>query len=251
MDHDFKILIDTSTERGRDFRRGRAEKSIQDRITRTPVSVKSSDGSIEQLGTSVSFPRKAEIFYENQPAEYLYKVISGTVRTYKSLSDGRRKIGAFYMPGDFFGLETGCHAFSAEAITDAEVLAIKRDGLVALAAKDNKVASRLWSLASRELERVHRQILLLVMSAEERVAGFLCEMADRFSTEDGIELPMSRQDIADYLGLTIETVSRTLTHLERAAVIALPTSRRVVLHSRSALTQSIRETGSVRTQPIA
>jgi CRP/FNR family transcriptional regulator, nitrogen fixation regulation protein len=251
MNHDFKVLADTSSERGHDFRRGRTENPIPDRITPAHASVKSSNGSIEQLGTFLSFPRKAEIYYENQPADHLYKVISGTVRTYKSLSDGRRKIGAFYMPGDFFGLETGCHAFSAEAITDAEVLAIKRDGLVALAAKDNKVASRLWSLASRELERVHRQILLLVMSAEERVAGFLCEMADRFSTEDGIELPMSRQDIADYLGLTIETVSRTLTHLERASVIALPTSRRVVLHSRSALTQSIRETGSVRTQPIA
>ena len=78
-------------------------------------------------------------------------------------------------------------------------------------------------------------ILLLIMTAQERVVGFLLEMADRVSGGNAVELPMSRQDIADYLGLTIETVSRTLTHLENAAAIELPTSRRVVLRNRTAL----------------
>lgn len=247
MDRDCKILTDAIIKARPAFQGSRPKEKMQipRRITQTQASVKSSphSGLIEQMGAFMSFPRNAEIYCENQPANYLYKVIDGTVRTYKSLSDGRRKIGAFYMPGDFFGLQTGTHAFSAEAITDAKILAITRDGVIALAAEQSEVARQLWALASRELEQVHRHILLLVMSAEERVVGFLREMADRAPTEDEIELPMSRQDIADYLGLTIETVSRTLTYLERAAVIALPTSRRVVLHSRSALKQSIAETG--------
>ena len=86
-----------------------------------------------------------------------------------------------------------------------------------------------------ELQRVRAHMLLLIKSAEERVACFLLEMAERLSTTEAVELPMSRQDIADYLGLTIETVSRTLTHLEAKAAIALPTSRRVVLRNRKAL----------------
>ena len=77
--------------------------------------------------------------------------------------------------------------------------------------------------------------MLLIKTAQERVAGFLLEMADRAPARNEVELPMSRQDIADYLGLTIETVSRTLTHLENSAAIALPTSRRIVLRNRAAL----------------
>src|SRR5215475_10992898 len=94
-------------------------------------------GPIESLGLAAAFARDAEIYEENNPAEYLYKVIDGTVRTYKALSDGRRQIGAFYMAGDFFGLEDEVRAFSAEAVTDANVVAIKRTTVVALAAEEN------------------------------------------------------------------------------------------------------------------
>ena len=109
--------------------------------------------------------------------------------------------------------------------------------MVALAARDNDVARQMWELTARELQRAQDRILVLIKSAQERVAGFLLEMADRASVGGAVELPMSRQDIADYLGLTIETVSRTLTHLEKSATIELPTSRRVVLRNRSALTR--------------
>ncbi|MDE2373093.1 MAG: helix-turn-helix domain-containing protein, partial [Hyphomicrobiales bacterium] len=85
------------------------------------------------------------------------------------------------------------------------------------------------------LRRMQDRILLLVKSAQERVAGFLLEMAERACANNIVELPMSRQDIADYLGLTIETVSRTLTGLETVAAIEVPTSRRIVLRNRSAL----------------
>jgi CRP-like cAMP-binding protein len=201
-----------------------------------PVGSHDLSGSIEQMGASMSFARNAEIFGENEPADYLYKVISGCVRTYKVLSDGRRQIGDFYLPSEIFGLETGQdHSFSAEAITDAKVLVIKRSAVMSLAAKDSSVANQLWKLTSRQLKRVQDHVLLLIKTAEERVAGFLLEMADRVSASSEIQLPMSRQDIADYLGLTIETISRTLTQMENDAAIALVTSRRISLRDRAAL----------------
>jgi CRP-like cAMP-binding protein len=193
-------------------------------------------GSIDLMGALMSFGRNAEIYGETEPAEYLYKVVNGAVRTYKVLSDGRRQIGAFYLPGDMFGLEIGEeHTFSAEAITDSKVLVIKRTALVGLAARDNEVARQLWTLTGRELERVQDHILVLIKTARERVASFLLEMAGRLSASNVVELPMSRQDIADYLGLTVETVSRTLSHLEHAAAIELPSSRRIILRNRAAL----------------
>ncbi|MBM3526804.1 MAG: cyclic nucleotide-binding domain-containing protein [Alphaproteobacteria bacterium] len=188
------------------------------------------------MGAAMPFSRNAEVYGENEPADYLYKVVSGAVRTYKVLADGRRQIGAFYLPGDVFGLEAGEeHTFSAEAIADSKILVIKRSALMALADRDNEVARQLWAEASRELRCVQDHILLLIKTAKERVAAFLLEMAKRSTNGNAVELPMSRQDIADYLGLTIETVSRMLTDLENAATIELPTSRRVVLRNRSAL----------------
>src|SRR5215470_5696825 len=208
------------------------------------VSTYSLARAIEEKGAVMVFPRDAEIYCENSPATYLYKVISGTVRTFKTMSNGRRHIRAFYLPGDIFGVETGPeHAFSAEAVTDAKVLVIERKAVVALAARDNDVAGQLWSLTSRELRHARNHVQLLIQGAQERVAGFLLEMAHRVPAGDEIELPMPRQDIADYLGLTIETVSRMLTHLEKVAAIALPTSRRVVLLSRSALIRINAESG--------
>jgi CRP/FNR family nitrogen fixation transcriptional regulator len=193
-------------------------------------------GSIELTGAAISFARNAEIYGESEPAEYFYKVISGTVRTYKVLIDGRRQIAAFYMPGDIFGLETGeDHAFSAEAVSDAKILVIKRKALFSLAARDSEVARQLWTLAGLELQRTQNHVLLLVKTAPERVASFLLEMAERIQGSDEVELPMSRQDVADYLGLTIETVSRMLTRFETASAIALPSTKRIVLHNRAVL----------------
>jgi len=195
-------------------------------------------GAVELMGAPMSFARNAEIYGEGEPADYLYKVVSGTVRTSKVLADGRRQVGGFHLPGNIFGLEAGEeHAFSAEAITECKVFVIKRSALIALAGRDHEVARQLWTLTSGELRRVQGHILLLIKSAQERVASFLLEMAERVSAGNAVELPMSRQDIADYLGLTIETVSRTLTHLENAAAIELSSSRRIVLRNRSALSR--------------
>jgi CRP-like cAMP-binding protein len=193
-------------------------------------------GTFEMMGAPMSFGRNSEIYGEGEPADYVYKVVSGTVRTSKILADGRRQIGSFYLPGDVFGLEIGDdHSFSAEAITESRVLVVRRSALMGLANRDGDVARQMWTLAGRELARVQDHILLLVKTAQERVVGFLLEMAERTPDADSVELPMSRQDIADYLGLTIETVSRTLTMLESDGAIELPTSRCVMLRKRSAL----------------
>jgi CRP-like cAMP-binding protein len=187
------------------------------------------------MGATMAYPRDSEIFGEDEPAEYLYKVVSGNVRTYKILKDGRRQVGGFYSPGDIFGLEFADeHSLSAEAITDCKVLVVKRAALNTLAGRDASVARQLFALTGRELLRFQDRILLLIKSAQERVATFLLEMA-RHASGNVVELPMSRQDIADYLGLTIETVSRTLSALETAAVIEVATSRRIVLRNRAAL----------------
>jgi CRP/FNR family nitrogen fixation transcriptional regulator len=189
------------------------------------------------LGAVMRFEHNSEIFGEGEPAEYFYKVVKGAVRTYKLLNDGRRQISAFHLTGDIFGIDAGLeHRFTADAIADTTVLVIKRATLMALANRDSEIASCLWSQATGDLLRAQDHMLLLGRkNAHERVASFLLEMAGRETARESVDLPMSRQDIADYLGLTIETVSRTLTLLENESAIALPTSRRILLRDPAAL----------------
>ena len=178
-------------------------------------------------GRRACFARGAAIYREGDVTDHLYKVVGGMVRTCKLLLDGRRQIAAFYLAGDMFGLEASKqHAFSSEAISEAHVLVVKRRGATSF---------QLQELMRRELKLAQDHVLLLIKTAAERVASFLLEMAERAEPSEHIELPLTRQDIADYLGLTIETVSRMLTQLEKELIIALPTSRRVVLRNRVAL----------------
>jgi CRP/FNR family nitrogen fixation transcriptional regulator len=189
------------------------------------------------MGARLNVERNSEIYGEGEPSEYVYKIVSGVVRTHKLLNDGRRQISAFHMPGDFFGLDCDSeYRFTAEAVTSTSLLFVKRSALTGLARRDGEVANDLWRMAAAELHRAHDHMLLLGRkSAQERIAAFLLEMAEREAQSDTVELPMSRLDIADYLGLTIETVSRTLTSLENAAAIELPTTRRVRLCNKAAL----------------
>ena len=186
--------------------------------------------AIKLIGFSIPFLKNVEIYAESEPADYVYKVIGGAVRCYKILNDGRRQINAFYLPGDIFGLEIGgVHAFSAEAVVDSKILLIKRNSLIEIAARDNRVARELWTLTAAELQRMQQHAVVFIMSAQERVVSFLVEIAKRGATASEVELPMPRVDIADYLGLTIETVCRTLKQLEKSAAIELPTFHHVVL----------------------
>ena len=203
---------------------------------RPPASAPSTEGPLGLMGAPMRFARNNEIYGEHEPSEYLYQVISGAVRTYRMLDDGRRQISAFYLPGDIFGVEAGeIHLCSAEAICDSQILVAKRSAVMTRAEHEKSLARQLWMLTMRELQRVQEHSLALIKSAEERVAGFLLEMAGRNSAGVAVELPMSRQDIADYLGLTIETVSRTFTQFVHSGTIALETSRRIQLRNRPAL----------------
>lgn len=198
-------------------------------------------GSIDLMGARIAYTRNAEIYGEGEPADYLYKVISGAVRVCKVLEDGRRQVTAFHLPGEIFGLELGEeHRFCAEAISQSNILVVKRSALLVLASRDGEVAQQLWKLTADALEGVQEHMVLLgCMNAKQRVATFLLQMARRLSGANELELPMSRQDIADYLGLTIETVSRTMSQLEHQAAIGLPTSRRIVLRDRALLGPSV------------
>lgn len=196
------------------------------------------EGPLGLMGAPMRFARNIEIYGESEPAHYLYQVLSGAVRTYRILDDGRRQITSFNLPGDIFGVEADdIHLLSAEAICDTQVLVFKHSAVMARAEHEKDLSKQLWTLMVRELKRVQEHSLVLIKSAEERVACFLLEMASRKSGAGAIDLPMSRQDIADYLGLTIETVSRTFTQLALSGTITLESSRRVVLRNRAALNQ--------------
>jgi CRP/FNR family transcriptional regulator, nitrogen fixation regulation protein len=173
-----------------------------------------------------------KIFGDGEPAEYVYKVLSGSVRIYKLLSDGRRQINGFYLPGDVFGLELGDdHCSSAEAISDCSILIVKRKLLLRAAEQNMDIARSLLSFADAELRKSRTHAMLLIKNAQERLAGFLIEMAERLAGKGAVGLPMSRQDIADYLGLTIETVSRTLSQFAQSSTIQIIASRQIILRN--------------------
>lgn len=207
-------------------------------IARAHQSRPATDTSAPTAGSVRSYTKDEEVFCEGDRAAYFYKVVSGVVRTSKLLSDGRRQIDAFHLAGDIFGIETGDeYRFSAEAVGDAVVIVYRRCGLETLAANDSQFAQQFVKGMMRSLERAQDHMLLLGRkTALEKIATFLLDLAERASEDNGaVDLPMSRADIADHLGLTIETVSRSLTQLERDAVIKLPATRRIVLSDRAAL----------------
>jgi CRP/FNR family nitrogen fixation transcriptional regulator len=186
-----------------------------------------------------SYKKGTEIFGEKEPADYVYQVVTGAVRSYKLLSDGRRQIGAFHLAGDIFGLEIGSdHRFTAEAIIDTTVRLMKRRSLEQFAESDLAVARNLLSMTTINLRHAEDHMLLLGRKTSlERVAAFLIEM-DRRSTAAGVlALPMCRRDIADYLGLTLETVSRALSRLHGLDVLDFigNNQRQIVLRNRAKL----------------
>ena len=195
-----------------------------------------SDG-IELSGVVMHVPADRQIYAEGDEARCFYKVTSGVVRTCRFLSDGRRQIDAFHGEGAVFGFEAGAeHRMSAEAITDCTVIAYRRRGLEAMVSQDDQLGRWFFSHALNAMASAREHSLLLGRgSAAQKISAFLLEVAEREDGASVVELPMSRQDIADYLGLTIETVSRTLSQLDRDGLIGLPTARRVVLKDRRAL----------------
>jgi CRP/FNR family nitrogen fixation transcriptional regulator len=187
------------------------------------------------------YSQGTEIFGQAEAADYIYQVVEGAVRTHKMLSDGRRQIGAFHLPGDIFGLDNGAfHRFTAEAIIDTTVLLIKRQSLERAAKTDPAMVLSLLTMTTDSLQHVENHMLLLGRKTpRERVAAFLLEMYGRVTAGSVIALPMDRRDIADYLGLTLETVSRVLSEFQRKGYLKLagPLSREVHVVNPGGLTR--------------
>lgn len=195
------------------------------------------DEPIAKMGRLMHYKRGAEIFGEGQPAEYVYRVVTGAVRTSRIVNNGRRQICQFYLPGDYFGLEAhNEQATSAFAVNDSQILVTNRHTIAKLTCRRRDVTQQLMRIASKEIKHLQDQILLLTKTAEERIAWFLLQMSQRTGSANLVNLPMSRQDIADHLGLTIETVSRTLKQLARTGWIKPLGSRRIQLVRLDALT---------------
>jgi CRP/FNR family nitrogen fixation transcriptional regulator len=192
---------------------------------------------VDITGIVKTYGRGQEIFGQGERADHVYKVVRGAVRCFKTLSDGRRQICDFALPGDVFGLELGGdHGMSAEAVAESAIVVARRGVVLENAADPLAAARALCRLAMADLDRSRDHILTLGRrGACERVVAFLLEVADRTGGAAVVELPMSRQDMADYLGLTIETVSRTLTHLEGQGLIRLRCCRSIELNDRRAL----------------
>lgn len=188
-------------------------------------------------GFRANFDRNAEIFGAGEPADHVYRLVRGAVRIVRYTGEGRRQILTFQMPGDIFGYDLGAiHDFTAEAISDCEVVMVRRCSIDNGAAEDVRLARTLVDLAkSQALAAQEHALVLGLKGAGERVAAFLLQFAKRCAGRSELDLPMSRLDIADYLALTIESVSRAFTQMERDHSIALPTSRHVLVTDRRAL----------------
>ena len=194
---------------------------------------------LNAVSTSTRYGRNQTIFNEGDDARYSYKLVEGAVRLCKVRPDGRRQIAQFLLPGDMFGLDVGDeHTLTAEALCDVVVMRVARNQVERLTDESPDLRRTLMALLRRELSAAQEHLVMLGrQTAKERVASFLLLLAERHAVDDGdaIDLPMGRQDIADYLGLTIETVCRALTDLKRDGVIAIPNRHQVVIHNLNTL----------------
>lgn len=183
---------------------------------------------LERIRATVALTAGDSLFMEGDPATTVYNLTEGALRVYKLLPDGRRQITGFALPGDFVGLSAdGAYAYGAEAIIDARLCRFVRPQLETLFRNHPEVERRLLAITGDALVAAQDHMLLLGrMTPVEKVAAFLLRLAERAGrlgrAEGPLILPMSRGDIADFLGLTVETVSRTFTRLRTEGVIALP-----------------------------
>jgi len=214
----------------------RARHSAGQQRVRTSISEVASE---RKIGAVVNFARGKTIFNDGEDSEYSYKVIEGAVRLSKVMLDGRRQIAEFALPGDMFGFEYGdAYALTAEAVTPVVVVRYHRTHIERLGDEFADIREELiahlrhgWRSARAHLVMLGRQ------TAKERVAAFLISLAAHRGVKPGqrLELPMGRQDIADYLGLTIETVCRTLTEFKGSQTICIPDRHHVVISDMEAL----------------
>jgi CRP/FNR family nitrogen fixation transcriptional regulator len=176
----------------------------------------------------------SEIYGEGEDAGTVYQVEFGCVRIHRLMADGRRQIAAFHLPGEVFGFESGgTHLFFAEAVGATGIRISRQTAAI-------QASPGFLPLALRTLSRTQQHLLVLGrQNATERVAAFLLDIAERQGGLDHFDLPMSRGDIADYLGLTVETVSRTFTKFRSKGIIRLNGAREVQIGKWQALADMI------------
>ena len=196
--------------------------------------------AMESLGKARVCHRGEEIYGREDPAKHWYRLVSGMARKCALLADGRRQIVDFLLPGDFFGFVARHeHFFAVEAVIEGTVVVrYPRRSVELLADANPMVGQRIREVAFDAISRSQARMLILgSRSAAQKVASFLVEMAERLSDRapDVVVLPMSRYDIADYLALSVETVSRALTDLKQRGVIALAGTHQVTIVDRVAL----------------
>jgi len=191
---------------------------------------------LERIGSLQVVARGVTVVDQGDQAEHVFKVVSGALRVVRLLSDGRRSVINFLLPGDFFGLaDSGTYTHSLEVLADASFVRYPKRQLREVLDNDPAAGRRFFNLMCEQLSAAEeRQLTLCRKNAVERIASFLLAMADRSNAQKNssgttVRLPMNRADIADYLGLTIETVSRVLTHLREQQIIEVPTASQIVL----------------------
>lgn len=204
---------------------------------------------VESLATRVKYNRGQAIYEEDGTVDYWYRVVSGVARRFSLKADGRRQIVDLLLPEDVFGFGTrGTHRFNVEAAVDSTVVArYPRTRLEMLASSDVRVARQLQEASTEAMARLQTLILTLGRTtAEAKVGCFLLRMAERLSAEktDPLVLPISREDIADYLALSVETVSRSLTQLKRRGMIRLLGTRQIRIIDRDAIEEADRFTAT-------
>lgn len=194
------------------------------------------------LGVTVSLSRNKTLFEEGDKADYSYRVISGAVRLCKLLPDGRRQISDFCLPGDTFGfIAEENYTLTAEAVEDAVLVRYSRQTVGEACKSVPATSERVLAEVLRELSSAKNHLVMLGrQTARERIASFLLMVLDRQPADKycdtRVYLPMGRQDIADYLGLTIETVSRAISELRRSGVVRALSTREILIRDLGALT---------------
>lgn len=196
---------------------------------------------LRAIATTAEFASGTTLQQEGDPVESVSNVMTGTLKLYKLLPDGRRQITGFLMAGDFLGLPMGQELhYAVEAVTKTKLCRFPRRRLIDLMARIPALERRLFEISNQELDHAQQHMLLLGRkTARERLATFLLDCAAKAKrhgrSDEAVDLPMSRGDIADYLGLTTETVSRSFTHLKRDGLIALPDPATVRIVDRAGL----------------
>jgi CRP/FNR family transcriptional regulator len=195
--------------------------------------------TFKNLGWTLKLTPGQVLFYEGDAATRVFTLTKGALKLYRLLADGRRQVTGFLYPGDFLGITTETrHAFTAEALGMAQACWFPRSRFDNFVEGHVPMEHELYLKAAHELAAAQQQLVLLGRkTATERIATFLLRACDRDGTGDVVDLPMSRSDIADYLGLTKETVSREISALKHDRVIRLESLHRVQIVNRNLLEQ--------------